>query len=323
MKMENKNLSRQVKEFLAYKRSNGCIYTGGEYHLKRYVAFSGCLSPHESVPSKRTVEAFMDRYLGSPGSLYNAVAVIREFGRYLYGRGYSNVYIIPAKKVPLPTPVQPYFFTAKEISSFFEACDNITEDTHYRGRHLVLPTMYRLLYCCGLRCKEVRTLSCKNIHLNKRYIDVMQSKGPKSRRIFISEELADYLDNYDRAISTLFPERQTFFPNRNDLPYGAQMLEKNFHKLWYRAFPEMSTSDISIRPYDLRHHFAYANMNRWLREGKDVNAMLPYLMKYMGHSDIENTLYYFHLVPDIYDAIVKLSMPLESLIPEVDYHGKK
>ena len=64
------------------------------------------------------------------------------------------------------------------------------------------------------------------------------------------------------------------------------MLEKKFHKLWYRAFPEMRTSGISIRPYGLRHHFAYADMNRWLREGKDVNAMLPYLMKYMGHSDI-------------------------------------
>ncbi|WP_185257054.1 hypothetical protein [Anaerocolumna chitinilytica] len=41
----------------------------------------------------------------------------------------------------------------------------------------------------------MQTLSCKNIHLNKRYIDVMQSKGPKSRRIFISEELADILCN--------------------------------------------------------------------------------------------------------------------------------
>lgn len=52
----------------------------------------------------------------------------------------------------------------------------------------------------------------------------------------------------------------------------------------------------------VRHHFAYANMNRWLKEGKDINVMLPYLMKYMGHQEIENTLYYFHLVPDIYDA---------------------
>lgn len=40
-------------------------------------------------------------------------------------------------------------------------------------------------------------------------------------------------------------------------------------------------------------------------------------MKYMGHQDIESTLYYFHLIPDIYDAIVKKSSPFERLLPEV------
>jgi len=40
-------------------------------------------------------------------------------------------------------------------------------------------------------------------------------------------------------------------------------------------------------------------------------------MKYMGHSEIKNTLYYFHLIPDIYGAIVEKSLPLEDIIPEV------
>ena len=43
--------------------------------------------------------------------------------------------------------------------------------------------------------------------------------------------------------------------------------------------------------------------------------MLPYLMRYMGHTDVKNTLYYFHLVPDIYGEIAARS---ERLIPEVD-----
>jgi integrase/recombinase XerD len=46
--------------------------------------------------------------------------------------------------------------------------------------------------------------------------------------------------------------------------------------------------------------------------------MLPYLMKYMGHSEIGHTLYYFHLVPDIYGAIVEKSGCYENLIPEVE-----
>lgn len=165
--------------------------------------------------------------------------------------------------------------------------------------------------------RKPRTLYCKNVCLDKRYLDILQSKGPKSRRIYISLELTEYLKEYDRKISLLFPGRQTFFPNKEDKPYGAVMLEQNFYRLWYGAFPEKKDSGISIRVYDFRHHLVYANMNRWLREGKDVNAMIPYLMKYMGHSEIKNTLYYFHLVPDIYGDIVERSLPLEDIIPEV------
>ena len=281
------------------------------------MTFSADRRPNEIVPTKDSIEAFLSKYTHVPGGLYNIVAILREFGRYLIGRGYSDTYLIPAKRVGLPTPVQPYFFTSSEIVSFFEACDETKEDPHFKGRHLVIPAMYRSLYCCGLRCKEVRTLRCENVHLDKRYLDILQSKGPKSRRIFVSNNLAEYLKSYDQRISILFPNRETFFPNQKDQPYGANMIVKNFHRFWFKAFPEKKDSGIRTRPYDFRHHFVYANMNRWVHEGRDINAMLPYLMKYMGHSDVENTLYYFHLVPDIYGTIIKKSFPSESLIPEV------
>ena len=41
-----------------------------------------------------------------------------------------------------------------------------------------------------------------------------------------------------------------------------------------------------------RHHFAYANIERWMTQGRDVTAMLPYLARYMGHAGFESTFYY-------------------------------
>lgn len=193
----------------------------------------------------------------------------------------------------------------------------------FERKALVLPAVFRLLYCCGLRCKEARTLARGNVHPDEGCIDILQSKGPKNRRIYIPEELAEYLAIYDRQISRLFPNRETFFPNRKDQPYSANWLEQNFLRFWYAAFPEKKDSGVSTRAYDFRHHFVYANMNCWLREGKDVNAMLPYLMRYMGHSDIKNTLYYFHLVPDIYGGILDRSSHSEGLIPEVGHVREK
>lgn len=321
--MNDHSLQELIDCFVSYKRNNGYQYQTGAYYLNRYARTVLETAPGTMIPDKGSVEGFLEKMQDTPGSLYNAAAVLREFSRYLIARGYIGAYLIPSGRIRLPTPVQPYFFTEKEITAFFMECDRMKDDPHLKGRHFVFPAMFRLLYCCGLRCKEARTLNCKDVHLEQGYLDVIQSKGPKSRRIYISREFAGYPSDYNRRISRLFPGRVTFFPNRKDQPYSAGCLERNFLRFWYAAFPEKKKSGVSTRVYDLRHHFVYANMNRWLREGKDVNAMLPYLMRYMGHSDVKNTLYYFHLVPDIYRGILDRSGHSEELIPEVDDGGSR
>jgi hypothetical protein len=40
-------------------------------------------------------------------------------------------------------------------------------------------------------------------------------------------------------------------------------------------------------------------MLRWLDEGKDINAMAPYLSSYLGHVDFSATLYYVNLLPQM------------------------
>ena len=184
-----------------------------------------------------------------------------------------------------------------------------------KARGIIMPAMFRLLYCCGLRPKEARILPCKNVHLADKYIDILQSKGPKSRRIFISDELASYLARYNYRVSPAFPERTCFFPGDVDRPYSVQTLTYNFALVWKKAFPDWVGK--LPRIYDLRHHFAWATINRWAREGTDVNAMLPYLMRYMGHNCIKHTLYYFRFVPDFYPDYKRISSRLNDRLPEV------
>jgi integrase/recombinase XerD len=165
-------------DFIKYKHSNGYVYVTAEYSLKKYVSFSSVTAPEEVIPSKATVNAFLDLSNKTLGSLYNIASVLREFCRYLFSIGYGDAYIVPLKKVHLPPPVQPYLFTVEEIEAFFRQCDGISINPYYKTRHIVLPAMYRLLYCCGLRCKEVRILPTENVCLDCNYIDVLQSKGP-------------------------------------------------------------------------------------------------------------------------------------------------
>jgi integrase len=73
------------------------------------------------------------------------------------------------------------------------------------------------------------------------------------------------------------------------------------------------------RPYDFRHHFAYANIQRWMTAGDDVTAMLPYLSRYMGHATFESTYYYVHTSPDFMAAYADITRQRQSLLPQVGF----
>ena len=74
-----------------------------------------------------------------------------------------------------------------------------------------------------------------------------------------------------------------------------------------------------VRPYDLRHRFAYANIERWWREGLDVMSMVPYLSRYMGHASFDSTLYYVHTSPDFMSGFAGAAAGLDALLPEVGF----
>ncbi|NLB42587.1 MAG: tyrosine-type recombinase/integrase [Clostridiales bacterium] len=315
--MNDKKIRQLSEEFILYKTVMGYMYDTPKFYLKRYVDYVETVGPEAIFPEKSFTTRYLDSLTNAPGSLYGTVCVLREFSRYLFKHGYEKVYIIPPKSASLPTAEPPYFFTQKEINKFFEKLDGIQKNPSFKGRELVVPAIFRLLYCCGLRCKEARTLECCNVHMDELYIDVLLSKGHKSRRIFISEQLVEYMHNYDSRIRMMFPKRKYFFPH-GDGSYSGSMISQNFKRFWKEAYPDFV---ITTRPraYDFRHHFAWANLNRWASEGIDVNVMVAYLMRYMGHQSISETLYYFHFVPEFFPTFQGMTRQLEDVLPEVPY----
>ena len=92
-----------------------------------------------------------------------------------------------------------------------------------------------------------------------------------------------------------------------------------FHRIWDQAGLPRPAGGQQPRPYDFRHHFAYANVERWARQGSDVTAMLPYLARYMGHASIESSYYYIHTSPDFMHAYPHITAEGQSLLPQVGF----
>lgn len=181
-----------------------------------------------------------------------------------------------------------------------------------------MPVLFRFLYCCGVRTCEARLLLVEDVGLEKGYVDILKSKGLKDRRLYLPQDLLELFRIYNTKISEYFPFRKYFFPSTFQDCYSAGMISRNFNLAWNAACLR-TDSGKQPRAYDMRHHFAFANVNRWVKEGKNANAMLPYLMRYMGHSSLESTFYYIHLVPEFFGTYTEKTKQLESILPEVGY----
>jgi integrase len=314
------DLAELIVSFLKLKKSVGLKYETDEYYLHQFDEY---FLKEKSKSKTKSLKIIIKKWIilrNTENSVTQRrrIATIRQFGKYLMDSNYPDPFIIPNKICQKQSRTLPHFFTNNEIIKFFTACDSLKQCNNSSVRHYVLPILFRVLYCCGLRTCEARKILVKDVDFTNKYIDIINSKGLKSRRIFIHQELATLLEKYDAKINCLIPERTYFFPVKKESCYSNSSISYNFNKIWCLANLKKEPNK-RIRAYDMRHHFAFANINRWTEEGINVNAMLPYLMRYMGHSSLDSTLYYVHLVPEFFSTLNNKTKALEDLLPEVTY----
>ena len=158
------------------------------------------------------------------------------------------------------------------------------------------------------------------MHLRDQNLDVVSAKGNRSRRLPLTSEVIEVLAGCDRTSAARFgPSRRTFFVSTTGNQVTAATVGKMFHRIWDQAGLPRPAGGQQPRPYDFRHHFAYANVERWARQGSDVTAMLPYLARYMGHASIESSYYYIHTSPDFMHAYADITAASQSLLPQVGF----
>lgn len=311
-------LGPSLEAFIKFKHSIGIQYSASvQWYLKSLDRYNFEHGNSPVLCKSLVVGWSIERSEHSNSKRGYWISPVREFGRYLQCMGDSDAYILESPVSRNSYRPEVYLLSNSEIQRFFKECDSYVLRKKTPGRPYVYPALYRFLYCCGARCGEARHLRCENVHLNDGYLDILQSKGHRDRRLFLSDELISYLKDYDSAIGICFPEREYFFPSPSGNVISESSVPFNFRKIWLAAGLKRD-GKVKPRPYDFRHHFACANIARWSKEGKNVMSMLPYLMRYMGHSSLEKTYYYIHLIPDYFGNYAVATESLENLLPEVE-----
>ncbi len=310
-------LAYKLNDFIAYKNVLEIKYDTSHLYLLDLNQYNVEHANYDSL-TKEVTEGWAIWHAGKSESQDRSwIPPIREFGRYLRSIGERDAYILDDRFSIQHYHAEVYLMTNEEIRAFFKKCNAYVLRTKLLGRPYVFPALYRFLYCCGVRCAEARKLKCCDVHLDEGFVDIRSTKSHRDRRLYLSEELITYLRKYDNAIWGCFPEREYFFPGGPGGICSPCALSANFRNIWISAGLKRA-GKIKSRTYDFRHHFACVNIMRWSEEGKDVYAMLPYLMRYMGHASLESTYYYIHLIPDYFPQYSALTASTETLIPEIE-----
>jgi integrase len=157
-------------------------------------------------------------------------------------------------------------------------------------------------------------LKVEDVDLGHGILDIRYSKGHAQHYVVLHDSMLDLLKIFDATIKKQYPQRAYFFPARGNIFHTRNWVQTNFRELWDKYNSSHATA------YELRHHYAIENINRWTGEGFGFDAKLLYLSKSMGHSTLESTKNYYSLVPRMADILEeKTGMDFESILPEVDY----
>lgn len=312
-------LAEAINGFIDMKASVGleCLTRNYVlYDLDKWLAAHGATALDEA-----SVTAWAeDRHARQPNAGVGSWASIeREFASYVRTVVGADAFSLPRGWGGRQAVKPPYLISSDEVDAFFLEAPKLKWSGSMAWQS---SCMFGLMYACGLRPGEVRRLRPEDIRLDSLEIDIVESKGHRSRRLAVTGEIAEMVARCDAETSRAFGrDRRFLFANALGDQVSAKTLSFAFRRIWRQAGLPEERHGRKPTCYLLRHHFAYANIERWARDGADVNAMLPYLSRYMGHSSIGRTLYYVHTSPDFMAGFADVGARLDGILPEVGFHG--
>lgn len=312
-------LGAPIDSLLALKHAIGLPYQTSERHLRAFDAMCARDYPGQDVLTRDMAMAWAT---GRPGEHVNGqmrrITPVRQLARHMAGLGVA-AYVIPPGIPGKQIRYRPHLFTHAQLRAIFDAADRIAASPSGGPRHLIIPVIFRMTYCLGLRPGESRRLRRNDVDLTRGTVRIRESKGHKDRLVFMSADLHDYCRRYDDEITAYHPDRVPFFPNRQGQFYNHSSINCWFRELLDAAGTAIVAAPGSPpRPYDLRHAHVIEIINRWVRAGRDPEALVAYLSLHLGHANAEDTWYYFHLAADFHPDLRHLAnTTVEPVLPEV------
>ena len=177
--------------------------------------------------------------------------------------------------------------------------------------------LYRLILTTGLRNSEAASLRVSDVDWTTGTVVVYNSKGRKDRIIYLSEDIAGMGKNYLSYLrSVLGYDPYWLFPGLDPSAHVTSgTVTTRFREFWKQTtFAETCEKNPTV--HALRHTFVVFRINGWMAQGLDLNVLMPYLSKFLGHKSPGDTFYYYHQVLEAFSVIRERDTVAKIVIPE-------
>jgi len=296
-------LSALMEKFLQEKHACGYAYHEATRILRHLDEFlvQGGLAAYE-LPGCLARKWLAKKAHESARTQQQRITVFRQFSRFLLRLGYSAYVPDSTLAARNPSTFMPRMLTDEELRKFFQAVDSLEPTARSPLRHLIMPEVFRLLFGCGFRVREVLKLRVRDVDLQQGIITVRQGKFRKDRLVPPALSLVNRLRKYAAHFEN-HPPDAIFFPGPGGRPYSLRTIYGLFRQLLLQCGIPHAGRGKGPRIHDARHLFAVRALRRWYRDGEDLDAKLPLLATYLGHQHLSGTQYYLHFTAELFPEI--------------------
>ena len=187
----------------------------------------------------------------------------------------------------------PYIFSKNEIAQLLQAARSLTIRSVNPLRALSMELILVLLYTAGLRIGEAIRLNIQDYDPTEGTLRIIKTKFGKSRLVPLSTSAKNIVNQYLSRRHELGlscePEDSLIWSPRCARASMASAQDALINLLRQCGLKPMRGRKGPRAAHDFRHAFAVHRILKWYQEGKNVQALLPYLSTYMGHRGIEST----------------------------------
>lgn len=304
--MNSNLISKQVEEYIAYKRGLGYQIKVESEELKRFAAYTVAIGHGGSLTTDIAFEWVTLKPAYTRWYMARRMEIIRTFAKYICV--FDSMAQMPPKGMfgKCHGRTTPYIFTEEEICLLMKASSELFSPDGLR--RITIPIAIGLLWSTGIRPNEACQLLDDDVDLINGLITIRETKFSKSRILPLHgttvSQLISYVKDRDKLRRDYLDRHFLITTNSRKLllrnfEYAMQLIRNNLlidTKEWHRRPPRL---------YDARHSFTCNTLLGWLKDGINVNSKILYLSTYLGHVKVADTYWYLSGTPELMQFATK------------------